>query len=172
MEPVTVPLMAALQISAGNPPPPKPIKIDMEDIIDEIHFWESAVVCFVIEANPPLHIIDGYARRIRKDLAIDKIGMVEKGVFLIRFHSQQDRISACEMNGILFDKKPFIVKPWTPSMSYSKYNLSSLPIWVKFPGFDDRYWGEKSLTKIASMLGPVLRVDGAKGSDDVRSSFG
>lgn len=40
-------------------PPPKPIKIDMEDIIDEIHFCESVVVCFVIGANPPLHVIDG-----------------------------------------------------------------------------------------------------------------
>lgn len=87
-------------------------------------------------------------------------------MFLIRFQSQHDRIRACEMNGILFDKKPFIVKPWTSSMSYSKDHLSSLPIWVKFPGLDVRYWGEKSLTKIASMIGPILRVDGATTNKD------
>lgn len=32
----------------GNIPPPKPVKIDMEEIIDEIHLWESVVVCYVI----------------------------------------------------------------------------------------------------------------------------
>lgn len=97
---------------------PKPIKIDMDDIIDEIRFWESDVVCYVIGANPRLHVIEGFTRRICSELDIDKIGMVEKGVFLIRFKTQEDCISACGMSGIMFDKKHFIVKPWSPSMSY------------------------------------------------------
>ena len=114
----------------------------------------------------PLHVIEGFTRRIWKDLSIDKVGMVEKGVFLVRFKSQQDRIKACGMSGIMFDRKPFVVKPWRPSMSYSKDSLSSIPIWVRFSGLDVMYWGEKSLTKIASMLGTFMKVDGATGNKD------
>lgn len=29
----------------------KPIKIDLEDIIHEVQFWESVVVCFVLGAH-------------------------------------------------------------------------------------------------------------------------
>lgn len=54
----------------------KMVKIDFEGIIDEVHFWESAVICFVLGANPHLHVMEGYVKRIWKDLSIDKIVMV------------------------------------------------------------------------------------------------
>ena len=88
------------------------VKITFNDIAHEFTFWQSFVVCFFHGANPPLHVID--ARRIWKNLGID---MVVKGVFLVRFQSMEDMKSACSMNGIIFDKKPFIVKPWTKNMS-------------------------------------------------------
>ena len=121
---------------------------------------------FISGANPPLHVIKGFVRRIWRELSIDKIGMVEKGVFLIRFKTMEDRITACGMSGIMFDKKPFIVKPWTPSMSYSKDIIAHLPIWVHFPGLDVRCWEEKSVIKIASLLGSVSKVDAAIGNKD------
>lgn len=67
-------------------------------------------------------------RRIWKDIAIDRVGMVNRGVFLVRFESKEDQERACNMNGILFDKKPFIVKPWSPKISYDKASLSSVPV--------------------------------------------
>ncbi|CAO2822822.1 unnamed protein product [Amaranthus hypochondriacus] len=42
----------------------KPIKIDFDDIVDEVHFWESAFVYFVLGSNPPLRVMEGYVRRI------------------------------------------------------------------------------------------------------------
>lgn len=59
-------------------------------------------------ANPPLHVIKGFARRIWKDLGIDKIGMVDKGVFLVRFQTLKDMQKAHAMSGIMFEK-PFKV---------------------------------------------------------------
>ena len=49
-----------------TPLKPNVVKIDLSDVEDEIHYWEIAVVCFVVGANPPLHVIDGYVRRIWK----------------------------------------------------------------------------------------------------------
>ena len=86
-----------------------PVKIDFDDIIDEVYYWESAVVCFVLGANPPLPVMEGYVNRIWKELSIDKIVMVAKGVYLVRFLQQHDKTKAYDMNGFMFDKNPFIV---------------------------------------------------------------
>lgn len=69
---------------------PRLINITFDDIANEVSLWKSSVVCFVLGANPPLHIIEGYACRIWKDLGIDKIGMVAKGVFLVRFKVMEE----------------------------------------------------------------------------------
>ena len=70
---------------------PKLFKIDLSDIEDEIRYWEITVACFVVGANPLLHVIDGFARLIWKDLDIDTIGMVDKGVFMVRMKSSDSR---------------------------------------------------------------------------------
>ena len=62
-------------------------------------------MCFVLGANLHRHVIEGFARRIWKKLGIDKIGMVRKGVFLVRFKTLEDLQKAYAMSGIMFDKK-------------------------------------------------------------------
>ena len=54
---------------------------------------------YALGVNPPLHVIDGFVKRIWKDLKIDTIGVVDKGVFLVRMNSIDDRDKAYEMNG-------------------------------------------------------------------------
>ena len=105
-----------------------PIKISKEDFFNEIKYWESAVICYVIGANPPLQVIEGFVKRIWKNMSIDKVGLLAKGVFIVRMSSNSDRDLAYETSGILFDRKPFVVKPRTPKTSTSKTNLTSMPI--------------------------------------------
>lgn len=45
----------------------------MEDIKDEIVYWKSIVICYVLGSNPPLPVLDDYFRRIRGSLGIDKV---------------------------------------------------------------------------------------------------
>lgn len=77
---------------------------------------------------------------------IDKIGMINRGVFIVRFGLKEHQEQACNMNGILFDKKPFIVKPWYPNISYEKSSLTSILVWVKLPNLDVMYWSDCVLT--------------------------
>ena len=39
-------------------------EIELEDIQEEISFWESSIVCYILGANPPLMVIEGFIRRI------------------------------------------------------------------------------------------------------------
>lgn len=131
-----------LSSRAGNESLPTRVvgKISKDDVKEEVKFWESSVVCYVTSANPPLKVIDGFVSKIWKDLEIDKVGMVNRGVFLVRFLQKDHQERACDMNRILFDKKPFVVKPWSTSISYEKSSISRIPVWIKLPRLDVRYW--------------------------------
>ncbi|CAO2824931.1 unnamed protein product [Amaranthus hypochondriacus] len=145
-------------------------RISKSDIVDEVKYWENAVVCYVTSANPPLHVVKGFVRRTWKDLMIDKIGLVNRGVFIVRFLQKEHQERACSMNGILFDRKPFIVKPWYSDISLDKSSLTSLLIWVELPQLSLKYWSEITLTRIAGYLGKVLNIDEATRSKS-RMSF-
>ena len=60
-------------------------QIEKADVEDEICYWQSAVLCSVMGANPPFEIMKGYLKRIWANLEIDRILYVRKGVFLVRF---------------------------------------------------------------------------------------
>lgn len=57
------------------------------------------MVCYVASTNPPLHVIDGCIWKVWKDQDIDKISMVNTGVFLVRFKTKEDQEKAYNMNG-------------------------------------------------------------------------
>ena len=126
----------SVHTSGINPPHPTHIKINYSDIEDELKYWESAVICYILGANPPLNVIEGFVKRIWNTEEIDKIGSVAKGIYIVHMKSKDGVNIACESNGILFDKKPFVVRPWTKNISFEKENLNTIPIWVSFPGIE------------------------------------
>ena len=155
---MSIPTVTGMSDTPAPPSSRRITKIRKEDV-EEIKFSSNAVVCYVTSANPPLHVIEGFVRRIWKDQGIDKIGMVNRGMFLVRFKTKDHQEQACSMNGILFDKKPFIDKPWFPNISYEKASIESVSIWIKLPKLNVMYWSECMLKDTVGYLGTVLKVD-------------
>ncbi|KAM3361713.1 hypothetical protein P3S68_016567 [Capsicum galapagoense] len=44
-------------------------------------------------------------------------------------------------------------------MEFSKEELLTVPIWIKLPGLDFKYWSMRGLSKIGSLVGKPLMVD-------------
>ncbi|XP_019236840.1 PREDICTED: uncharacterized protein LOC109217066 [Nicotiana attenuata] len=142
------------------------VKITMADIKDEVDYWTTAVVCYVLGSNPPQVVIDGYFRRIWGAMGIDKVAQLNRGVFLVRFHSIESRSKAVEEGVQMFDRKPVIVKPWKPDMEITKEQMKNISIWVRLVGLDIKYWGQAALTKIAGLIGQPLKADAATTNRD------
>lgn len=134
------------------------VKITEEDIEEEVIFWKSAMICYVLGANPPAHIFEGFVRRLWKD-KIDKVGALKHGIFVVRFHKIEDRDAIMNGGYIFFDKKPVIMKAWNPEHSLQKMEVTSVPIWIQIENLELKYWGEKVLFKIVSQIGEPVRVD-------------
>ncbi|XP_019251274.1 PREDICTED: uncharacterized protein LOC109230204 [Nicotiana attenuata] len=133
----------------------------MEDIKEEIEYWSNAVICYVLGSNPPPVVMNGYFHRIWGKLGIDKVAQVNRGVFLVRFAQAESRMKVLEDGVQMFDQKPVIIKPWSPDIDTRKESFSTVPIWIRLPGLDIKYWGKNALTKITGLVGKPMKADRA-----------
>ena len=139
----------------------KCIRITEDDIQDEVDFWNSSIICYVLGANPPIYVMEGFIRRIWKKLGVDKVVSLKKGMFIVRFMSMESRDAVLHGGFHFFDKKPVIIKAWTPEMDLTKDGIHTVPMWIQLHKLDFKYWGERSLNKIAGQIGKVLKTDQA-----------
>lgn len=117
------------------------ITIDTDDIHEEVEYWSSTIICYVLGANPPLNVMDGYFRRIWGKLGIDKIRMVGGGIFLVRIDNVEASLKVTNEGMQFFDQKPLITGIWDPDMPMEKTKVETVPIWIKLPGLAIKYWG-------------------------------
>lgn len=127
------------------------VKITVKDIIIKIRYWNSTVIFYILDSNPPQIVMNGYFRRIRKGMVIDKIAQVNMSVFLVRFQYVEDHIKAVEEGVQMFDRKPIVVKPLKHICEITKEIVDKVPIWIKMLGLGIKYWRKSALTKIAGM---------------------
>lgn len=95
------------------------MQIKLSDIQDEIDFRNYSIVFHIIGANPPIKVIEEFIRRIWKHYHVDKVVMVKKGMFIMRFATMDYRD---QMLGdtFFFYSKPVIMKAWTPHIDIHK----------------------------------------------------
>ncbi|KAG5619842.1 hypothetical protein H5410_005060 [Solanum commersonii] len=135
------------------------VEIELNDISSEIEYWKNSVVCYVLGAHPPFEVIKGFIQRIWGKHGINKIVMLKNGVVLVRFDTGLGKNEVIQGGIYHFDSKPFIVKAWNPDMDFTREELHTVPIWIKFPGLDFKYWSPKGLSKLGSLIGKPLMVD-------------
>lgn len=103
------------------------IKIDVDD---EINFWNFSKICYVFSANLPVHVMEGYFRRVWRSYNVDNVAIINRGVSLVRFQAMDSRDAV--LNGhFFFDKKPLIMKIWSLDIGFVKEHVKTLPVWVQ-----------------------------------------
>ncbi|XP_019237195.1 PREDICTED: uncharacterized protein LOC109217410 [Nicotiana attenuata] len=135
------------------------IEIEVDDTSSEVEYWKNAVICYVLGAHPPFTVIQGYIQRIWGKHGVDRIVMLKNGVIVVRFDTAIGKQEVIEGGIYHFDNKPLIVKGWTPELEFTKEELLTVPIWIKLPDLDFKYWSQRVLSKIGSLIGKPLMVD-------------
>ncbi|KAL2941329.1 UDP-N-acetylglucosamine--N-acetylmuramyl-(pentapeptide) pyrophosphoryl-undecaprenol N-acetylglucosamine transferase [Bienertia sinuspersici] len=127
-----------------------PVKIDLDDIHEELVYWSSAMVVYVLGANPPFSVFNGYCHRVWGKKGLDKVLLVGKGLYLVRFNSVEQREQIWNDEPKFFDSKPVIIKRWDPDMELHKETIKTVPIWIRFPKLELKYWGHRSYSRITN----------------------
>ncbi|KAL2928885.1 Protein-methionine sulfoxide oxidase mical2b [Bienertia sinuspersici] len=134
------------------------VKIDIADIQCEIEYWSSSLYVFVLGANPPTSVMDGFIRRVWREHAVDKVINIKKGLFLVHFKTKEHCNKAMEGEKIFFDSKPVLLKAWSQESDVDLDNIMTVPIWVHVHAHY-KYWSQKSLEKLTRGIGKFIKVD-------------
>ncbi|XP_074318565.1 uncharacterized protein LOC141655379 [Silene latifolia] len=134
------------------------LQIQLEDVEEVIDYWKQVVVCFILGANPPWEIVEGFIRRIWTKFNIDKISFMPNGIFLVRSKTLEMKEKVLSSGHYLFDNKPMIVKSWEKDMEMNKDNVKSVPAWIKIHKLPLKFWG-KGLPKITNLVGKCIKCD-------------
>ncbi|KAM6571046.1 hypothetical protein CsatA_015126 [Cannabis sativa] len=133
-------------------------KLDLEEIEVEASFWKNAIVCFVLGANPPFRVFEGFVKRIWGNLGIDKVVRMHSGCTLVNFRDEATRDLILEAGVIHFDRKPVVLRPWSTEIDSMKM-VNSVPVWIRLNGLGLQYWGKKNLSALVSTIGKPIMID-------------
>lgn len=56
--------------------------------------------------------MEGFVRKTWKNMMVDKVAIVEKGIFIVRFHIMENRDKVVNGGYPFFDGKPVMIKAW------------------------------------------------------------
>ncbi|XP_074305966.1 uncharacterized protein LOC141641194 [Silene latifolia] len=134
------------------------LQLQNEDVEEEVEYWKQSVICFILGANPPWEIVEGFIRRIWTKFNIDKISFLPNGIFLVRFKTMEMKEKVLASGHYLFDNKPMIVKAWEKDLEMKKGEVKSVPAWIRIHKLPLKFWG-KSLPKITGIVGKYVKSD-------------
>ncbi|CAI9089973.1 OLC1v1024631C1 [Oldenlandia corymbosa var. corymbosa] len=134
-------------------------RIQKDEIQVALEYWKTSIICYMLGANPPFFVVSGYLCRIWGKLGIDKILLMDNGVYIARFKSMAAKEEVLRSNIYHFDHHPLIVKDWSVEEGFKLEDVKMVPVWVQFSKLQLRYWTAKTLSRIPSVLGKPLELD-------------
>ncbi|KAL2930853.1 putative Nudix hydrolase NudL [Bienertia sinuspersici] len=121
------------------------VKIGLHDIQPELDYWASSIYCYIIGANPPVAVMEGFINRVWRKYDVDKvIGVKKKPI--------SDSI---QINGQF---KPIMLKACTHDADVNQEDFMTMPIWIHLHSHY-KYWGMHVLTKMTKPIGKLVKVD-------------
>ena len=75
--------------------------------------------------------MEGFICRIWGNMGVDKVAMVEKVIFIVRFTTMKNRDKVVDGGYPFFDGKPVMVKAWTRDMDFKRDEVRKIPIWIQ-----------------------------------------
>ncbi|XP_019242197.1 PREDICTED: uncharacterized protein LOC109222281 [Nicotiana attenuata] len=135
------------------------VTIEEEDIKKNQNYWATAIIGFVLGENPYFKSMENYVDNVWDFVDTPKILYHDKGYYIFRFDSIDDRNKVMQSGPYFFHNKPFILKNWSLDFVFNPECLNVIPIWVRFPNLPVGFWSTEALSKMASGIGKPMYTD-------------
>ncbi|XP_019235531.1 PREDICTED: uncharacterized protein LOC109215869 [Nicotiana attenuata] len=135
------------------------VKIVEDDIKRQKEVWNSALIGYVLGDTPYVRSMENYVNTVWNFVDKPKILYHEEGYYIFKFQTVEDRDLVLQSGPYTYHNKPMILRNWEIDFYFDPECLSTVPLWVKFPGLPVGYWSPEALGKLASGIGKPLYTD-------------
>src|SRR5436190_22347069 len=59
----------------------------------------------------------------------------------------------------MYDGRLLVMKQWSPTSTFDREVLSSLPLWIRLPSLPLKLWSKKAISEICSAIGRPIKLD-------------
>ncbi|XP_024042110.1 uncharacterized protein LOC112099209 [Citrus clementina] len=84
---------------------------------------------------------------------------LENNYFLVKFQTAVDAERALTEGPWTVMGRNLFVQPWTPNFDCFSNELTSTVVWVRLPGMAIQYYDKRSLRRLGSKIGDVIKID-------------
>ncbi|XP_059658632.1 uncharacterized protein LOC132304955 [Cornus florida] len=132
------------------------VSIKEEDVVNEIAFWKSSVVGYVMGKKPYYPYFKAFvAKYWAKDFTLVYL---KDGFFMVRFKNGED-VSKVLSQIHTFEGRPVIMKRWNKNVNLQKEILETVPVWLRIHDLPVHCHNEKSVSKVCSSFSKPIYID-------------
>ncbi|KAL2901273.1 hypothetical protein RDABS01_026355 [Bienertia sinuspersici] len=142
----------------GNLNPSKLVTIGLEDIQPKLAHWTNSIVVYVLGSNPPLTVMDDFLRRVCKSSGVNKVSLLNKGIYLVRMNSEEGMMKAISSGVQFFEKACYCPTVASRGKLYPK-DVKSVPVWIKLHELEFKYWTDSVMDKLLTSIGKFRNAD-------------
>ncbi|XP_042499722.1 uncharacterized protein LOC122077891 [Macadamia integrifolia] len=137
-----------------------PVALCPEAIVNsEFKLWDNTLLGNFVGRRPPFSVVKEALLKQWSCSGGTEVLLLESGFFVFRFSAEEDKLRVLERGLWIVERKPIILRPWSPYLNLAWSSLSSIPAWVNLPGLPFHLWIEEALTIIESNIGIPLFTD-------------
>ncbi|XP_077228445.1 uncharacterized protein LOC143861405 [Tasmannia lanceolata] len=130
-----------------------------EELEENNRKWQNCLVGYLLGRRPYFVSLKEHLHNIWKMKGEFQMFNLHSGFFLFQFNNSEDCETIMEGGNYSFGGRPLVLRRWTPDLALEKLSLSTVPVWIRFPGLNLRFWSAHCLGKIGRKIGNPLYMD-------------
>ncbi|XP_009766307.1 uncharacterized protein [Nicotiana sylvestris] len=135
------------------------VKADKEEIEEQNKKWECALIIYVIGDMSRYKFMEKYIAQAWSKVNIPDLFLHDEGYYIAKFDTIGDLKDILYGGPYTINGRLMVLKQWTPEFDIKAEVLMEIPLWVTIPNLPMSYWGNKTLSKLASAIGKPLFAD-------------
>lgn len=96
------------------------VEIEEADIENEIKFWDTALIMYVLRGDLSMHVVKQFMMRNWNFVKLPDMYYNDEGYFVLRFHSHKDRDVELQKGPYTIRNMPMLLTEWKPDFNLKK----------------------------------------------------
>ena len=135
------------------------ITIDESDVYEELEFQENSIILFALGQSLSMNAVKKFMEKTQNFISLPELFYNDEGYFIMKCKNREDMELVMEQGPYFIYGKPVFLRKWTTEFEMKEDLLRVLPIWITLPQLPLHLWGERSISKITSVIGKPITTD-------------